>query len=117
MRFAEPRAANLLVSTHEGSANKPIGAHQVGSIHVRVSTESQVMQQQMAQSDSLHDRAKERCVGFLDGEGVYFVGSRTSFHLVVECSPGVFRRLTEAEHLRFRRQSRIEGINYGEYWK
>jgi len=74
-------------------------------------------QQQIAQSDSFHNRPKERCVGFLDGEGVYFVGSRTSFHLALECSPGVFRRLTDAEHLRFRHQSRVDGISYGEYWK
>ena len=84
--------------------------------HVRALTESEVNEQQMAQSAGCDDKAKERCVGFLDDSSVYFVGSRTSFHLAVECSPGVFRRLTDAEHLRFRHQSRIDGISYGEYW-
>ena len=59
-----------------------------------------------------YDRAKERCVGVLDGVNVYFVGSRSSFHLAIESSPGVLRLLSETEHSRFRCQSRIEGINY-----
>jgi len=67
----------------------------------------------MAQPDCLYERAMKRCVGFLDGEAVYFVGSNSSFHLAIECSPGELRRLSETEHLRFKRQSRIEGLHYG----
>jgi hypothetical protein len=73
----------------------------------------QVVQQQMAQPDHLYERAKKRCVGFLDDRAVYFVGSITSFHLAIECSPGELRRLSETEHLRFKQQSRIEGLPYG----
>jgi hypothetical protein len=72
---------------------------------------------QMIEPDRLCEKTKKRCVGSLNDEPVYFVGSRTSFHLAVESSPGVFRRLSEAEHLRFKRQSRIEGPLYGEYWQ
>lgn len=71
--------------------------------------------QQMTPSDDLHEKAKKRCVGILDDEAVYFVGTRTSFHLAIECSRGQFRSLSETEHLRFRRQSRIEGLCYGQY--
>jgi len=70
----------------------------------------------MTPSDFLYKKAKERCVGILDGDAVYFVGTRTSFHLAIECSPGRFRRLSETERSRFRRQSRIDGLSYGEYW-
>jgi hypothetical protein len=70
----------------------------------------------MTSPDNPHERTKKRRVGVLDGEAVYFVGSRTSFHLAVECAPGEFRRLSEAEHLRFRTQSRIDGLSYGQYW-
>lgn len=73
----------------------------------------QVAQQQMARPDRSYEKAKERCVGFLDDKAVYFVGSNTSFHLAIEYSPGELRRLSEAEHLRFKRQSRIEGLPYG----
>jgi len=73
----------------------------------------QVVRQQMAQPDRLYEKAKERCVGFLDDKAVYFVGSNTSFHLAIECSPGELRELSETEHLRFKRQSRIEGLHYG----
>jgi hypothetical protein len=71
--------------------------------------------EQMTPSCGLYEKAKKQCVGILDDEAVYFVGTRTSFHLAVECSPGQFRRLSETEHLRFRRQSRIEGLCYGQY--
>jgi len=67
----------------------------------------------MAQRDLLCEKITKRCVGSLDNEAVYFVGSRMGFHLAVESSPGEFRRLSEAEHLRFKRQSRIEGLPYG----
>ena len=73
--------------------------------------------QQMTLSDDLCERAKKRCVGILADEAVYFVGTRTSFHLAIECSPGQFRRLSETEHLRFRKQNRIEGLCYGQYWE
>ena len=73
--------------------------------------------QQMTPFDDQYERAKKRCVGILGDEAVYFVGTRTSFHLVIECSPGQFRRLSETEHLRFRKQSRIEGLCYGQYWE
>lgn len=72
-----------------------------------------VGQRQMAQLDRSYEKAKQRCVGFLDDNAVYFVGSRTSFHLAMESSPGELRRLSENEHLRFKRQSRIEGLSYG----
>jgi hypothetical protein len=61
------------------------------------------------------DRTKWRCVGSLDDEPVYFIGSRVGFHLVIERAPGVLRRLTDGEHARFKQQSRVEGIDYGEY--
>lgn len=67
----------------------------------------------MVQPDCLYEKTKKRCVGFLDDKAVYFVGSNTSFHLVIECSPGELRRLSETEHLRFKQQSRIEGLPYG----
>ena len=66
-----------------------------------------------AESDGSHEKAKRRCVGSLDGHDVYFVGSRLGFHLAIECSPGVFRRLSEREHVRFKLQSRIDGLSYG----
>jgi len=69
----------------------------------------------MPPSDSPYEMAKKRCVGILDGRAVYFVGSRSSFHLAIETSPGELRSLSEAEHLRFKKQSRIEGLNYGQY--
>ena len=72
---------------------------------------------QMTQPDRLTEKTRERCVGTLNDEAVYFVGTRTSFHLAIECSPGLFRRLSEAEHRRFKQQSRVEGIHYGEYWE
>jgi len=75
--------------------------------------EGQVIQQQMVQPDCLYEKAKERCVGFLDDKAVYFVGSKSSFRLVIECSPGELRGLSETEHLRFKQQSRIEGLPYG----
>jgi len=68
--------------------------------------------QQMTPSDRPHERTKKRCVGSLDGMAVYFVGSRVGFHLVIEYSPGEFHRLSESDHLRFKRQSRIEGHHY-----
>jgi len=71
----------------------------------------------MTPSDRLYEKAKKRCVGSLDDEAVYFVGSRMGFHLAVEYSPGEFRKLSETEHLRFRQQSRIEGLCYGQYWE
>jgi len=71
-----------------------------------------VPQPQMTRSDCPIERTRKRCVGSLDDEAVYFVGSRTSFYLVIEFSPGRFRRLSDTEHLRFKRQSRIEGIHY-----
>ena len=61
------------------------------------------------------EQTKSRCVGILDEAAVYFVGTRTSFHLAVESAPGVLRRLTDEEHLRFKQQSRIAGLCYGEY--
>jgi hypothetical protein len=67
----------------------------------------------MKQPDRPCEKIAKRCVGSLDDEAVYFVGSRVGFHLAVECSPGELRRLSEAEHLRFKRQSRIEGLPYG----
>jgi hypothetical protein len=65
------------------------------------------------ESDRRLEKAKKRCVGDLDGHAVYFVGSRMGFHLAIERTPGVFRRLTEKEHLRFRLQSRVDGLDYG----
>jgi len=67
----------------------------------------------MTQSDRPNEKAKRRCVGSLDGHDVYFVGSRMGFHLAIESPPGVFRKLSEAEHLRFKLQSRIDGLSYG----
>jgi len=67
----------------------------------------------MVECYSIYEKAKKRCVGFLDGKAVYFVGSNTSFHLAIECPPGELRRLSETEHLRFKQQSRIEGLTYG----
>jgi len=66
----------------------------------------------MTEPDCTNEKTKRRRVGFLGEKGVYFVGSRTSFHLEIEFSPGEFRRLSEAEHLRFKRQSRIDGVHY-----
>ncbi len=56
---------------------------------------------------------KERPVGLLYGEPVYFVprGGK-SFHLVIESLPGHFRQLTDDEHRRFKEQSRVEGTYY-----
>ena len=68
----------------------------------------------MAQSDRLYEQTKKRCVGSLDDAAVYFVGSCMGFHLAIECSPGEFRRLSEIDHLRFKRQSRIKGLHYGQ---
>ncbi len=65
----------------------------------------------MTQVDRLYQKTKKRCVGSLDGDAVYFVGSSMGFHLAIECPPGVFRRLSEAEHLRFKRQSRLKGLH------
>ncbi|MBN1857874.1 hypothetical protein JW848_01575 [Candidatus Bipolaricaulota bacterium] len=70
----------------------------------------------MKPSDQLYATRTNRCVGSLDDAAVYFVGSRLGFHLAIESSPGEFRRLSETEHLRFRQQSRIEGLSYGQYW-
>ena len=67
----------------------------------------------MTQSDRLYEKAKKRCVGSLDHAAVYFIGSCVGFHLAVEYSPGEFRRLSDIDHLRFKRQSRIEGLRYG----
>jgi len=58
------------------------------------------------------EKIAKRCVGSLDDEAVYFVGSSMGFHLAIECSPGEFRKLSETEHLRFKRQSRIKGFHY-----
>jgi|GEM_PF-2185981 len=51
-------------------------------------------------------RAKKRCVGSLDGNAVYFVGSIVGFYLVIESAPGLLRKLSEEEHLQFKVQSR-----------
>jgi len=67
--------------------------------------------------DGANANTERRCVGSLDRRPVYFSGTRTSFHLLVEYLPGKFRRLTDAEHLRFRHQSRVDGISYGQYWE
>lgn len=64
----------------------------------------------MTQTDRQYQNAKKRCVGSLDEVAVYFVGSCVGFHLAIEDSPGEFRRLSESEHLRFKRQSRIKGL-------
>jgi len=72
---------------------------------------------QAASSDTLCERTKNRCVGSLDDKAVYFVGSRSGFHLAVECSPGRIRRLSEVEHVRFKTQSRVAGICYGSFWE
>ena len=64
------------------------------------------------ETDRRLEKAKKRHVGALDGNVVYFVGSRMGFHLAIECTPGVLRRLSEEEHLRFRLQSRIDGLDY-----
>ena len=69
----------------------------------------------MTQSDHAcreYLRTKSRCVGSLGDRAVYFVGSRVGFHLAIESPYGEFRRLTEAEHLRFKRQSRLKGLHY-----
>ena len=70
---------------------------------------------QTTSSDCRREKAKRRCVGALDSHAVYFVGSRMGFHLVIEHSPDAFRQLSEEEHLRFKLQSRIDGLNYGTY--
>jgi hypothetical protein len=80
--------------------------------HARHSMNKQAARQQMAPSDRLYERAKKRCVGSLDDEAVYFVGSGMGFHLAIEYSPGEFRRLSEPDHLRFKLQSRINGHHY-----
>lgn len=67
---------------------------------------------QMAQCDRLYQKTKKRCVRSLDSDAVYFVGSSMGFHLAIEYSPGEFRRLSEGEHLRFKRQSRLKGLHY-----
>ena len=67
-------------------------------------------------SDALCEKTKKRCVGSLDEKAVYFIGSRSGFHLAVECFPGQIRRLSEMEHLRFKRQSRVAGLCYGRFW-
>ena len=72
-----------------------------------------VIPQGTGESSHRLEKAKKRCVGSLDGHAVYFVGSRMGFHLAVECTPGVFRRLSEKEHLRFRLKSRVDGLDYG----
>lgn|GEM_PF-5706696 len=69
--------------------------------------------QEADESDRRLEKAKKRCVGALDGQAIYFVGSRVGFHLAIERAPGVFRRLSEKEHLRFRLQSRVDGLDYG----
>ena len=66
---------------------------------------------QMTQIGLLYQKMKKRCVGSLDSDAVYFVGSCMGFHLAIESSPGKFRRLSEAEHLRFKRQSRLKGLH------
>jgi len=76
------------------------------------STHKPAGRQQMTPSDRPYERTKKRCVGSLDGMAVYFVGSRVGFHLAIEYSPGEFHRLSEPDHLRFKRQSRIEGHHY-----
>ncbi len=68
----------------------------------------------MTQTDRLFEKTKKRCVGSLGDDAVYFVGSKMGFHLAIEGSPGKLSRLTEAEHLRFRLQSRIEGLHFGQ---
>jgi hypothetical protein len=66
----------------------------------------------MHEAPMLKATVRRRCVGSLNDEPVYFIGSRTSFYLAVEFSPGRFRRLSDTEHMQFKRQSRIEGIYY-----
>ena len=52
---------------------------------------------------------KNRRVGSLDGELVYFIPApNKSFYLVIESSPRHFRKLTDEEHRRFREQSRVQ---------
>jgi len=77
------------------------------------SNRNQTALHRVTQSERLHERAKKRCVGSLDGHAVYFVGSSLGFHLAIECASGAFRRLSETEHLRFKLQSRIDGLSYG----
>lgn len=72
---------------------------------------------QIELSDALCEKTKKRCVGSLDDKAVYFIGSRSGFHLAVECFPGEIRRLSEMEHLRFKRQSRVAGLCYGQFWE
>ena len=67
----------------------------------------------MAQDEIPCARAKKRRVGFLDKQPVYFVGSGAGFYLAVESTLGGVRRLSDAEHLRFKQQSRIEDLPYG----
>lgn len=68
----------------------------------------------MADTDRQYEKVKKRRVGFLDDVAVYFVGSRMGFHLAIEDSGGEFRTLSESEHLRFKQQSRIKGLPYGQ---
>jgi hypothetical protein len=73
--------------------------------------------QMTAASDILCEKTKKRRVGALDDKAVYFIGGRMGFHLALEISPGQIRRLSEIEHLRFKKQSRREGLCYGKSWE
>ncbi len=66
----------------------------------------------MTRPDCPIEKTKKRCVGSLNDEPVYFIGSRIGFYLAIEFPPGRFRQLSDMEHLQFKRQSRIRGIYY-----
>jgi len=93
MAGAHVRCGSAVIAFHESDSHAVPEAHH-----------------QMTQSDRLYQKTKKRCVGSLDSDAVYFVGSRMGFHLAIECPPGEFRRLSEAEHFRFKQQSRLEGL-------
>jgi len=58
---------------------------------------------------------RKRCVGSFHGELVYFISAASKyFYLVIESSPGHFRKLTDKEHRSFKEQSRVENVGWEE---
>ena len=68
---------------------------------------------EMSVEKNIAELIKTRRVGSLGGELVYFIPARgKSFYLVIESSLLHFRKLTDEEHQRFMKQSRVEGAYY-----
>jgi len=58
---------------------------------------------------------RKRCVGSFHGELVYFIPAPSKyFYLVIESSPGHFRKLTDKEHRSFKEQSHVENAGWEE---